>query len=141
MRTRKAFIVIILLLTLSITNFVTGQNEQKNYLTLPWKVVATRMPEAWYGSGEAKMAADSVLKFQSESGGWPKNMGFHNGSVDKEAIAKMKATGIGSTFDNDATITELRFLARIYSHINDPRYKKAFEKGLDFRSGGITFRR
>ncbi len=128
---RKIQSIFFLFLILSAT-FVLAQNEQKSYLNLSWKQVATRMPDAWYGTDEARMAADSILKYQTEIGGWPKNSGFHNGTVKQEEMARIKATGIGGTFDNGATITEMNFLAKVYSKIQDERYSQAFNKALHY---------
>jgi PelA/Pel-15E family pectate lyase len=110
----------------------TGQAPRsRNYLDLSWREVATRMPDEWYGSDEAKMAADSVLKYQTEIGGWPKNSNFHKG-VDQEEMARIKATGLGATFDNGATTTEMIFLAKIYGKVKDERYLKAFNKAFNY---------
>jgi pectate lyase len=84
-----------------------------------------RKPDDWYAGDEAKRIAANILSYQSDLGGWPKN-------VDTTAAA---FTGdrkeLKGTFDNDATTDELRFLSRIYRATKDDRYKKAFEKGLD----------
>ncbi len=37
-----------------------------------------------------------------------------------------------STFDNDATHTELRIVARAYRVLGDPRYRDSFERGLQY---------
>lgn len=108
-----------------------NQDNPKSYLDLNWKQVATRMPEDWYGSVEAKMVADSVLKYQTEIGGWPKNSGFHKG-VNAEEMTRIKSSGIGATFDNGATLTEMMFLTKIYSKIKDERYRESFFKALNY---------
>lgn len=109
----------------------TTISKEKKYLDLSWKEVATKMPDEWYGSDEAKMVGDSVLKYQTSIGGWPKNSNFHKG-VDQEEAARIKSTGIGATFDNGATLTELKFLAKLHSKIPDDRYLKAFNKAFDY---------
>lgn len=133
---KKTIIVFIGIFTLLTTTLVSAQISQdvkpKNYLNLQWKQVATRMPDEWYGSDEAKMVADSVLKYQTEIGGWPKNSGFHKGAVNQEEMARIKSNGIGATFDNGATITEMMFLAKVYSKIKDERYRSAFMKGFGY---------
>lgn len=109
-----------------------AQNKPQSYLNLKWQVVATKMPDEWYASNEARMAADSVLKYQTPIGGWPKNCDFHRGGVKQEEWASIKESGIGATIDNSATTTEMRFLAKVYSKNKDERYLNAFNKGLDF---------
>jgi len=124
------------ILMLKSTSLVIGQktltDEKVNYLNLNWRHVATRMPAEWYGSREAKMVADSVLKYQTKIGGWIKNSGFHKGCVVQEEWERVQTTGIGATFDNGATITEMMFLAKIYSKGKDERYCKSFMKALDY---------
>ncbi|WP_343853760.1 pectate lyase [Algoriphagus jejuensis] len=107
--------------------------QQADYLIMSWKNVATKMPEAWYGSAEAKAVAENVLLTQKEIGGWEKNKDYHKPLSEAEkAEFKANRAKIGATFDNGATITEMRFLAKVYSQVQDPRYKEAFEKGLNY---------
>ena len=110
----------------------TDTNKKlKSYLDLSWKEVATRMPDEWYGSDEARKVADSVLKYQTAIGGWPKNSGFHTG-VKQDEAARIMSSGIGATFDNGATLTEMIFLTKMYSKVKDDRYLKAFNKAVNY---------
>lgn len=90
------------------------------------------MPDAWYGSDEAKIVADSVLKYQTDIGGWAKNSGFHSGGVKQEEWGRIVKYGVGATFDNDATLTEMMFLTKIYTKTKDERYRDAFMKAYNF---------
>lgn len=121
-------VLLFLATTLSCT-----RNKSSNYLNKRWKSVATQMPDEWYGSDEAKLVAENVLISQKEIGGWAKNKPYHHilTEQEKEKYLQEKSEK-GGTFDNGATITELRFLAKIYSHIADERYKQAFENGLNY---------
>ncbi|MFC5624020.1 pectate lyase [Algoriphagus winogradskyi] len=126
----KSSILILFLIGLFIT---TSSAQDADYLSLRWKEVATKMPENWYGSAEAKAVAENVILAQKEIGGWEKNKEYHQPLSDSEkTLIKQNKEDIGATFDNGATITELRFLAKIYAHIEDYRYKEAFEKGLNY---------
>jgi pectinesterase len=107
-------------------------SQPSDYLSKNWNEVATRMPSDWYGSLEARMVADSVLKYQTEIGGWAKNSGFHKGGVRQDEWARIQSSGIGATFDNGATLTEMKFLANIYAKEKDERYLKAFMKALNY---------
>jgi pectinesterase len=107
------------------------QVQPRRYLILSWKEVATKMPDEWYGSREAKMVADSVLKYQTAIGGWPKNNNFHKG-MDQKEWAQIQSSGIGATIDNGATTTEMMFLAKMYSKTKDDRYLNAFNKALHY---------
>jgi pectate lyase len=83
-------------------------------------------PDRWFAGADARRVAAHILSYQSDLGGWPKN-------IDTTAAA---FTGdrkkLKPTFDNDATTDELRFLARIHVATKDRRYRMSFEKGLDY---------
>lgn len=105
----------------------TAQDLQK----LSWKQIATKMPQEWYGTPEAKAIADKLLLYQTDLGGFPKNIAFHK-EIRQDVIDKMKETGIGATIDNNATINEMRFLTSMYAQTHDQRYRDAFFKALDY---------
>jgi len=81
---------------------------------------------AWFSGTEAREVATHILSFQSELGGWPKNTNTTIGP------AKKSQASLAPTFDNGATVDELRFLARIESVTHDELYSKAFRRGLDY---------
>jgi len=122
------FLIIFLTAYISFT-----QNRTDTYLDKSWKEVATKMPAKWYGSTDARLVAENVLLSQKDIGGWEKNKPYHNtfSESEREHYINDKSE-IGATFDNGATITELRFLAKVYSQIMDERYKQAFKKGLNY---------
>ena len=64
----------------------------------------------------AQQLADSIVKYQMKSGGWPKNQDWLKGVNPKEAKVWMK-TGVGSTIDNGATTKELEALAKAMDQI------------------------
>jgi pectinesterase len=103
----------------------------KNYFELNWKDVATKMPKEWYGSSEAKSVADSVLKYQTAIGGWPKNNNFHKG-MNQDEWSKIQSSGIGATFDNGATITEMIFLSNMYGQTKNQIYFNSFERAFKY---------
>jgi PelA/Pel-15E family pectate lyase len=110
-----------------------------------------RSPD-WYGQPEALRIASIVVSFQTPSGGWGKNFdmtlhprapgeqfGEHNpvkspaGSASAP-LAQMPWDFLG-TFDNDATTTQLRFLARVISAMGPEKsalISNAFFHGLDY---------
>lgn len=95
---------------------------------MQWKDVL-KQPAAWYGSAEARGIADAVLLYQTPSGGWPKNHdmtrppGPHD--FDHEDVS-------AATIDNDATYTQMRFLARVNAAQPETRHREAFERGLSY---------
>ncbi len=83
-------------------------------------------PDAWFASDEAKTIAVNILSHQSTLGGWPKN-------VDTTAKLYVRDPDtIKGTFDNNATMDELRFLAHAYNVTKDAKDKSAVEKGIDY---------
>ncbi|HZY86296.1 MAG TPA: pectate lyase [Gemmataceae bacterium] len=83
-------------------------------------------PDAWFASDEARRVAANVLSYQSDLGGWPKNIDTWAAPYrgDRKALRP--------TFDNDATTDELRFLARTFKATKDARYRDAVLKGVDY---------
>jgi PelA/Pel-15E family pectate lyase len=125
-------IILLIGITTAISCVQKEQAEPSDYLNKQWKEVASRMPSEWYASEEARMVADSVLKYQTKIGGWAKNSGYHKGGVKQDEWARIQSSGIGATFDNDATLTEMKFLANIYAKQKDNRYHEAFMKALNY---------
>lgn len=83
-------------------------------------------PVTWYRSKEAQTIATHILSYQSDLGGWPKNI-----NTVKSAYQGVR-NELKPTFDNGATTDELRFLAHCYQSHQEPIYQKAFQKGLDY---------
>ena len=106
---------------------------------------------SWYAGDEARRIAENVVSFQTPAGGWSKHTDFTKhvraagelfagdsnskfiiaGDFDKPADVNWNYVG---TFDNNATITELRFLAKVISAANTDTsaLKKSFRHGLDY---------
>jgi len=105
----------------------------------------------WYGGAEARRIADCVVSFQTPAGGWGKHTDFTQHvrapgesfvgdsnskfivTNDLDAPAAMNWSYVG-TFDNGATTTELRFLAKVISAsgTNNGAWRAAFARGLDY---------
>jgi pectinesterase len=109
-----------------------SSQHSTDYLNMDWKAVATGMPSEWYRSEEARMTGDSVLKYQTDIGGWAKNSDFHNGGVKQNDWKRIVEFGIGATFDNGATLTEMKFLTKIYTESADERYRDAFLRAYNY---------
>jgi len=78
----------------------------------------------WFQSEEGRRIADNVLTWQTPLGGWSKIRDTASEPFDG------KLEDLHATFDNGATIDELRFLARAFRATSEPRYQQAFLKGL-----------
>jgi PelA/Pel-15E family pectate lyase len=109
-------------------------------------------PAEWYGSAEARHVADIIVSFQTPAGGWGKNLNVadhvrqRGESYAPDNLSKYLAPGdfdaprdphwnyVG-TLDNDATATELQFLARVVAAVdakNSAPYRAAFLRGLEY---------
>jgi pectinesterase len=117
----------------TITFAQEADKTPSNYLQQSWKNVATQMPDEWYASEEAKLVAENVVFCQQDIGGWAKNKPYHHPLSKKDSLEIIKLKpAIGATFDNGATITEMKFLAKVYAKRKDERYRQSFEKGLKY---------
>jgi PelA/Pel-15E family pectate lyase len=76
---------------------------------------------AAHAEPEPRAVVEHVLHYQNADGGWPKNVDMTTRAAPRDA----------STIDNGATVTQLRFLARVYGAAPDRRIRQAFERGLD----------
>ncbi|HEY0075670.1 MAG TPA: pectate lyase [Abditibacteriaceae bacterium] len=83
-----------------------------------------KKPAAWFTTEEARQIAANVLSQQSPRGDWPKN-------GDTTRLYTGNPAQLQGTFDNGATVNELRFLAKMFEATKDAKYERAFLKGLD----------
>ena len=82
--------------------------------------------DAWFASTEAKQVAAIILSFQCDAGGWPKNTDTISKSYSGDR-AKLQPT-----FDNKATVDELRFMARMLNATQEATYRQSFDRGLAY---------
>lgn len=122
---------IISFLIIQLSTFAVSEMFAQDILSKKWTDIATKQPEQWYTTDEASSIADSVMKYQMPNGGWPKNQQWHIGA-DQAYMQKCRKEGVGSTFDNKATTTEMRFLCKMYGARKDENYRKAFMHGLEY---------
>jgi len=100
--------------------------------TISWNR-AQQQPAAWYGSPEAVRIADNLLLYQRDNGGWDKNIDMA-APLDEAARNKLiteKSTG-DTTIDNSATWSQMRYLARVYTATQLPRFRQAFDRALGY---------
>jgi PelA/Pel-15E family pectate lyase len=107
---------------------------------------------AWYASPEARHIADVIVSFQTPAGGWSKNEdrtgplrlpgqpwhadnnSKHLNEADFDA-ARDPQWGYVGTLDNDATWTEMRFLAKVAGQTpgqDGDAYRQSFLKGVSY---------
>lgn len=99
-----------------------------------WVKQAPRYEDAFFTTSEAARIADNVLLYQQTTGGWPKNIRMQEvlSDEDKAKVALLKDRVNDSTIDNNATITEIQYLARMYNATGDERYKQAVIDGIQY---------
>lgn len=104
----------------------------------PGNGMPLKQPPAWYATADAQRVADNIVSYQTPAGGWGKNVNRDapprargEPYVHSEGGVQKGWTFVG-TIDNDATITELRFLARVITAGGGSAdaYRGAFDKGL-----------
>ena len=107
---------------------------------------------SWYASAEAQHIADVIVSFQPPAGGWGKNLDMSQEArrpgekFGPDNISKFLSPGdfdtphepdwnYMGTIDNDATTTQLNFLAKVISSAgirNGAAYRAAFLRGIDY---------
>jgi PelA/Pel-15E family pectate lyase len=86
--------------------------------------------QSWYTTAPAAYVADNILYYQNSNGGWPKNidMSLRYGIDTGAAMRDGK-----SMIDNNATTTQIRFLAfALGSYPDCQKYADGFNKGLEY---------
>lgn len=86
----------------------------------------TTNDEQWFLSAQASNIAKNIISHQSPLGGFPKNID----TTSKPYTGEKEK--IKPTFDNGATVDELRFLARYYDATKDETARISFIKGFDY---------
>lgn len=122
---------------LALTKFSSAQ-EQKDYKQKQsykgWVHIAPKFDDAFFHTEEARRIGDNVLLYQHVTGGWPKNI-YMPAELTKKEYAKVlkdKKDINNSTIDNNATTTEIEYLARLYQGTREEKYKDAVLKGVQY---------
>ncbi len=99
-----------------------------------WVKMVPGLPDEFYQTEEAVRIADNVLIYQQTTGGWPKNiyMPAELSIQELEDAMEAKNDVNQSTIDNDATTTEIEYLAKVYLATGIEKYKDAVLKGMEY---------
>lgn len=111
-----------------------AQNSQRQMRRNPMRETNA----AFFQSEEARRIGDQVLLYQRVTGGWPKNIDMTRRLTNAE-LAKVqqdKQRTDDSTIDNDATTTQMIYLARLFEQTGDTRYSEGFVHALEFLLSG-----
>lgn len=106
--------------------------EPMRHELVTWKEAMRQKPD-WYFSQEAIRIANNILDYQHENGGWEKNidMALPLESPAREKVLARQKLG-ETTIDNDATWTQMRYLAKVHLNVKDERYATAVRKGMSY---------
>lgn len=99
-----------------------------------WVSLVRSLDDHFYKTGEAIRIADNVLLYQHTTGGWPKNiyMAAELNKKEKKEVIDGKKNVNESTIDNNATITEIYYLSRVYQTTKNEQYKMAVLEGIGY---------
>jgi pectinesterase len=85
-------------------------------------------PDDWLATDEGTRVLTNILSWQTPAGGWWKS---YDAEKAYDPATPREGSGRG-TFDNNATWSELRLLARAFTKTQKPAYRAAFDRGLRF---------
>lgn len=122
-----------MVMVLFVTIIASGpQVSEKPLAAISWSRCLDQPPE-FYGSDEAIRIADNVLLYQRDTGGWPRDIDMARVLSGEEKVKLRKAKSKkDSTIDDGATITQMRFLAKVYNATGLERFSRAFLKATDY---------
>ncbi|MFT4054258.1 MAG: pectate lyase [Novosphingobium sp.] len=108
-------------------------------------------PAAWYAGAEARRIAATVVSFQTPAGGWGKNMDRSGparlpgqswvphenlpANAREDIVSASEEWRYVGTIDNNATLDEMRFLARVQAQApgrEGDAARASFRKGLAY---------
>ena len=106
--------------------------EARRHELVPWRKSLDQNAD-WYWSAEAIRIAGNLLTYQHDNGGFEKNidMALPLESPRLDEVVKRKPEA-ETTIDNDATWTQMRFLAKVHLQTHDPAYAFALRKAMRF---------
>lgn len=93
---------------------------------------------SFFTTEEAARIGDNLLLFQRVTGGWPKNVDMcsHLTAEQTEKVISEKSRDYDSTTDNGATVSQLRYLARLYKATGKNKYRDSFRSGIEYLLSG-----
>jgi pectinesterase len=110
-----------------------GRTEPVPAPSAPDFAITSAMTEAWFAGDSARRIAESILSYQTPSGGWSKHVDHAAGPrAPGQSYAEGTRWHYVGTFDNGATTEQLRFLLRADAARPDERYRAAFLRGMEY---------
>jgi PelA/Pel-15E family pectate lyase len=132
MKQAKRCIVAGLLCLAGIMIISDAQGQDNATGTISWRRCLSQEPE-FYATDEAVRIADNVLLYRRDTGGWSKNVEMARVLSEQDKAMLREAKGRkDSTFDNGATHTQIRYLAKVYNVTGLKRVRRATLSGIDY---------
>ena len=131
---QTAFFFLLLFIQTGVSAQTTDYRKQQNYKE--WVHLAPKFDDAFFRTEEAQRIGDNVLLYQQVTGGWPKNI-YMPAELTEQEYAKArnaKEDVNQSTIDNNATTTEIQYLARLYQATQKEKYKEGVLKGIQYHN-------
>lgn len=128
-------------LLLAIPSMAMAQMPDANhyeYTAREWKQIARNATPDFLNSKEGRRIADNVLLWQRNSGGWPKNQPLHKPLTKEERqqlLADKDKQG-DTTTDNDATTTEMLYLAKMWQATQFVGCREGLLRGVEYLLSG-----
>ena len=122
------------LLALILGGKALGQNESR----VTWGQVVHEQEPSFYESVEAVRVAENFLLFQAKIGGWDKmdsrRISGHMLNVLTAEQKEILRSGPDHqcSLDNEATYTQMRFLARVFAATGEDRFRDGFIRGCEY---------
>ena len=132
MRKPGLFLLLLFILTNASAQKATDYRKQQNYKE--WVHIAPKFDDDFFKTEEAQRIGDNVLLYQQITGGRPKNIYMPAELTEQEYKAALKAKEDinQSTIDNNATTTEIEYLARLYLATQKEKYKEGVLNGIQY---------
>ena len=96
------------------------------------------MTAEFFKSEEARRIGDQMLLYQRVTGGWPKNINMYRelSQEERAQVLADKDRRDDSTIDNNATTSQMNYLARLYQATKDKRYRDGFCRAVEYLLSG-----
>ena len=117
------------------------EKTKPDWSLVAWNDVFKQKP-LWYQTDEAARIADQLVIYQKDNGGFEKNidMALMLTQQEKDALIAKRSNVSETTIDNRTTYPQVAYLGRVITAsllkpsppANLPKYKEAFNKGLDY---------
>ena len=117
---------------ISDTNQNVQESMSRQYSPGAWKTIVYHSPAAFFKTDEARRIGDIVLLYQRKWGGWPKNQSMNKPITTAEDSARINPELDDCTIDNDATVTPMTYLAKLYQATGIQKYKDSFMRGVEY---------